>query len=262
MLIACPRCETTFTVPDTLYKPGKKARCSNCGLVFAMSASVPEEGLAAAPVEKAQPSPIVAPALDKKTPFHVRYRKVLAGTAALFLLFLLGYGVWLIIGSFTGDPTAPVTERQTQEQKGAEGALAQAESERLLSGISLDEIRQFQVDNTLIGKIMVIQGVAVNVSDSYKDFITIEARILDANGRTLGEPVQQLCGVSLTLFQLQSLSAEELRATLNNRITILTYNTNIAPGGRVPFVVVFPSPPANMKQFEVRVISVRDAGAT
>jgi len=30
----------------------------------------------------------------------------------------------------------------------------------------------------------------------------------------------------------------------------------------VPFVVVFPSPPANMKQFEVRVISVRDAGAT
>ena len=257
MLIVCPRCETTFTLPDALYKPGKKARCSNCGLVFAMSAPVLENRSAAASVEKVQP--VAVPAPDKKLPFHVRYRKALTGSTALFLLFFLGYGAWLIIGSFAGGSKAPVAEHQTQ---GQEEAPAQAGHERLISGISLGEIRQFQVDNTLVGKIMVIQGVAVNVSDSYKDFITIEARILDANGNTLGEPVQQLCGVSLTLFQLQSLNAEELRTTLNNRITILTYNTSIAPGGTVPFVVIFPSPPANMKKFEVRVISVRDAGAT
>ena len=261
MLIACPRCETTFTLPDALYKPGKKARCSNCGLVFAMSAPAPEKGPAAAPVEKAPPPPVTVPAPEKKLPFHVRYRKALAGAAAFLLLLLLGYGVWLIIASFVGGSKAPVAAPAEGQQEQA-GAAQQADLERLISGISLDEIRQFQVDNTLIGKIMVIQGVAVNTSDSYKDFITIEARILDANGRTLGEPVQQLCGVSLTLFQLQSLSVEELRTTLNNRITILTYNTNIAPRGIVPFVVVFPSPPANMKKFEVRVISVRDAGAT
>jgi len=226
-----------------------------------MSASASEKG-PAVPVEKTQSSPVDVPASEKKPPFHLRYRKALAGTAAAFLLLFLGYGVWLIIGSFSGGPTASVAtsgaERQTQGQEGAGGAG----QDPILSGISLDEIRQFQVDNTQIGKIMVIQGIAVNVSDSYKDFITIEARILDGNGHTLGEPVQQLCGVSLTLFQLQSLSAEELRATLSNRITILTYNTNIAPGGSVPFVVVFPSPPANMKQFEVRVISARDAGVS
>jgi hypothetical protein len=210
---------------------------------------------ATTPAQETQPSAAVPPVTDKKSPL-VRYRKPLIGVTALFLLLFLGYGIWLIVGSFSGGSAPPVTENKKQEQ---EGTPAQTENERLLSPISLDEIRQFQVDNAVIGKIMVIQGVAVNTSDIHKDFITVEARILDADGNTLGEPVQQLCGVPLTLFQLQSLSAEELKAALNNRITILTFNTNIPPGGRVPFVIVFPSPPANMKKFEVRVISVRDA---
>jgi len=255
MLIVCPRCETTFTLPDTLYKPGKKARCSTCGLVFPMAAP---EKTTAAPAQETQPSAAVPPVADKKSSL-ARYRKALIGIAALLLLLFLGYGIWLIVGSFSGGSEQPVVENKKQEQ---EGTAAQAENEQLLSGISLDEIRQFQVDNTVIGKIMVIQGVAVNTSDIHKDFITVEARILDADGHTLGEPIQQLCGVALTLFQLQSLSAEELKAALNNRITILTFNTNIPPGGRVPFVIVFPSPPANMKKFEVRVISVRDAATS
>jgi hypothetical protein len=213
------------------------------------------EKTATAPERETQASAVVPPVADKKSPL-VRYRKPLIGVAALFLLLFLGYGVWLVVGSFSGGSEVPVVENKKQEQN---GTPAQAENERLLSGISLDEIRQFQVDSAVIGKIMVIQGVAINNSDTYKDFITVEARILDANGNTLGEPVQQLCGVPLTLFQLQSLSIEELQAALNNRITILTFNTNISPGGRVPFVVVFPSPPANMKKFEVRVISVQNA---
>ena len=253
MLIACPRCETTFTLPEALYQPGKKARCSNCGLVFAMSAPATEP--AAAPAEKMSP-PAADFASVQEPSFHVKHRKALIGVVALFLLLCLSYGLFLIIGSFSAKP--PAAENRMQGQEGA--PVAQAEHDRLISSISLDEIRQFQVENVQVGRIMVIQGVAVNVSSSHKDFITIEARILDANGNTLGQPVQQLCGVPLTLFQLQSLSVDELRAALNNRITILTYNTNIPPGGQVPFVVIFPSPPDNMRQFEVRVISVQDAG--
>jgi len=212
---------------------------------------------AKAPARETPPPPADPPVAGKKFSLAtlLQYRKALIGVAALFLLLFLGYGVWLIVGSFLGGPKQqPVVETKQQEQ-----AAAPAVNEDLISSISLDEIRQFQVDNAVIGRIMVIQGVAVNTSNIHKDFIVVEARILDGDGNTLGQPIQQLCGVPLTLFQLQSLSAEELNAALNNRITILTYNTNIPPGERVPFVVVFPAPPANMKRFEVRVISVQDA---
>ena len=263
MLIVCPRCETTFSLPDALFKPGKKARCSNCGQVFPMSAP---DGPPKTEPPAPDPAPKVA-AVPKtaaaKVPFLVKYRKLLAGSAALFLLLFLGYGAWLIVGSFTGGSNGTETPPVAEKQVGPDAqAQADAQADKRNDSVSLDEIRQFQVDNTQIGKLMVIQGMAVNTSDSNKDFIAVEARILDANGHTLGEPVQQLCGVPLTLFQLQSLSAEELKTMLSNRITILTYNTNIPPGGKVPFVVVFPSPPANMKKFEVRVISVQDAAAS
>lgn len=259
MLITCPRCETTFTLPDELYKPGKKARCSNCHLVFAMPG--PDRGAEAAASGETVQQPVTAASAtdEKNVPLHQRYRRALAGSAALFLLLFLGYGAWLVIHSFNGvSEFFPAKNQHTSAQT---GDAPQGDGEHLIKSVSLDEIRQFQVDNDRAGKIMVIQGVAVNISDRPKDFIAVEARILDADGRTLGEPVQQLCGVSLTLFQLQSLSIEELKATLNNRITILTYNTSIPPGGNVPFVVIFPSPPANMKKFEVRVIGVQEAAA-
>lgn len=34
MLTTCPQCHTKFNVPDQLYQPGKKARCSVCAHVF------------------------------------------------------------------------------------------------------------------------------------------------------------------------------------------------------------------------------------
>lgn len=36
MIVTCPNCETKFDIPDDKYRPGRKARCSNCGFVFAL----------------------------------------------------------------------------------------------------------------------------------------------------------------------------------------------------------------------------------
>lgn len=252
MLIVCPRCETTFSLPDELFRPGKKARCSQCGNVFSMTAPAPEP---ASP----EPSPglgqTLAPSGKRKLPFFARYRKAILGGAAALLLLLLGYGGWLIVSSFSGGEEAggPAVADQTPAQSDR-----QEEYERLINSISLDEIRQFLVENAQIGRLMVIQGVAVNISPGSKDYVTIDARVLDEKGNVLAQQ-RQLCGVPLTLFQLQSLSESEIKENLNNRITILTNNTNIPEGGKVPFVVVFPNPPETMRTFEVRVIDVRDS---
>jgi hypothetical protein len=105
---------------------------------------------------------------------------------------------------------------------------------------------------------MIIQGVAVNRSAGNKDYVRIRASLLDEKGQTLDE-VELYCGVPLTLFQVQNLSREELREALNNRVAIIHNNTNIPPGGKTDFVVVFPNPPETVKRFEIRVTEVRDS---
>jgi predicted Zn finger-like uncharacterized protein len=242
MYISCPSCETTFSLPDELYKPGKKARCSQCGTVFPMSAEAapdpgPAIGETAAPVLKRLPRP------------QKKYMPAFMALAAAILLVMLGYGGYLMYSAVTAPP-----ENVAETDPASPGGSS--EQEQLINQISLDEIRQFLVDNVHTGKIMVIQGLAVNKSDGRRDLIAIEARVMDANNRVLAA-VRQVCGVPLTLFQLQSLTEKEIKESLDNRITILTNNSDVPPGGKVPFVVVFPNPPENMRTFEVRVIDAR-----
>lgn len=247
MFIVCPQCETTFSLSDALFKPGKKARCSQCGNVFLMAA--PE-----APAPRA--SQAVAPAAEQKPPLFHTYRKAIFGGVAALLVALLAYGGWLVVRSLPGADRGE--GGFASDERGSAVPDRQEEYERLINSISLDEIRQFLVENAHIGRLMVIQGVAVNISSGNKDYVTIDARVLDDAGSVLAQQ-RQLCGVPLTLFQLQSLSESELKEILNNRIAILTNNTNIPEGGKVPFVVIFPHPPENMRTFEVRVIDARDS---
>lgn len=256
MIIACPRCETSFSLPDELYKPGKKARCSQCGNVFPMPAQEPEavrDDITSAFGDTAAPEMPVPPALH----LWKKHMTALIAAAAVLLLLILGYGGFLMYRSFTtaSSGTKPVEEpaRDTRPEN-------QAEFEKLINSISLDEVRQFVVDNAKIGRIAVIQGVAINMSQTPKEYIAIEAKLLDSNKRVLAQ-VRQLCGVPLTLFQLQYLSEAELNQTLTNRIAILTNNTNIPPGGKVNFAAVFTKVPENMRTFEVRVIDVREVPA-
>lgn len=234
-----------------MFRPGKKARCSQCGNVFSMTAPAPEP---ASPDPAPGIGQTMAPAKKLGLPSLAKSRKALMGGLAGLLLLLLAYGGWLIITSFSGGEGS---ETAASDQTPARSDR-QEEYERLVNSISLDEIRQFLVENAQIGRLMVIQGVAVNISPGNKDYVTIDARVLDEKGNVLAQQ-RQLCGVPLTLFQLQTLSESELKESLNNRITILTNNSNIPEGGRVPFVVVFPNPPETMRTFEVRVIDVRDS---
>ena len=254
MIIACPRCETSFSLPEELYRPGKKARCSQCGNIFPMP-EPPAEADEFGPASGDAAAPEMSPAAS--VPFWKKRLPALIAAVAVCLLLVLGYGGFRIYRSLTAPP-AGVTAK-TPETAGGRSDQ-QAEQERLIAGISLDEVRQFVVDNAKIGRIAVIQGSAVNVSQTPKEYVAVEARLMDDNKRVLAQ-VRQLCGVPLTLFQLQYLSEAELKETLNNRIAILTNNTNIPPQGRVSFAIVFTKVPDTMKTFEVRVIDVRESPA-
>jgi hypothetical protein len=250
MHVTCSRCDTTFSLPDELYKPGRKVRCSNCRYVFPLYVQ---------PVVQAGPAdlpPLPAEARADPAPGR-RPRKamsVVLSLAAAVLLVLLGYGGYLLYGVlFSAPGDAP-------DQADAVPDAARADYERRIKSIALEDIRQFHVDNASSGRMLVIQGLAVNRSDGNKDYIAVEASLLNADNKVLRK-AEQLCGVALTLFQLQTLGPAELKEALDSRVTILTNNTDVPPGGKTPFVVIFSSPPADVRTFEVRVIEARDSPA-
>jgi hypothetical protein len=248
MLVTCPRCETTFSLPDELFKPGKKARCSNCRCVFPMYV---QPAVPAGPEELPPLSP--PDAAPESRSGKKRAVSAVYALGAAVLLVLLGYGGYLAYGVFF-----PASGNAPPESASGPVDGARADYERRINSIALEDIRQFHVDNVVEGRLLVIEGLAVNRSGSDKDYIAVEASLLDADNTVLTK-TEQLCGAPLTLFQLQSLGKEELKEALNSRVTILTNNTNVPPGGMTPFVIVFSTPPQGVRTFEVRVIEARDS---
>ncbi len=248
MIIACPKCDTSFSLPDELFRPGRKARCSHCGNVFPMAEPDPEPGLGiSAPV-----SPPSAPA-----PSRPKGRHTLIVALALLICFAgIGYGGYKIYRSLT----APGAESASSPAPKPVPEIETPGNERiesLLRGIDLGTPQQYVVDNDTLKNIVVVQGTAVNKLEAPVDFITVEARLLDAQNKPLAVQ-RQVCGVTLTLFQLQLLPEKEMTAALNNKVTVITNNTKVMPGGSVPFMVVFTSLPPGMARYDVRVVDLRE----
>jgi hypothetical protein len=126
--------------------------------------------------------------------------------------------------------------------------------------LTMRNVRQYYVDNEKVGKVFVIEGKVVNEFPQPKELIAVEAAIYDKDKKPLSVK-RQLGGAQLSLFQLQVLSEKEMEAFLNNKVEILTNNSNVPHGGEVPFMVLFYAPPADVAEFGVRIVDVQDAPA-
>ena len=91
-----------------------------------------------------------------------------------------------------------------------------------------------------------------------KELVELEGAIYDADKKPVGAK-RQLAGTQLSLFQLQVLSEKEMESFLNNKVELLANNTNIPPGGEVPFMILFYDPPENVAEFGVKIVDVKDA---
>lgn len=123
--------------------------------------------------------------------------------------------------------------------------------------LTMRNVRQYYVDNEKVGKVFVIEGRVINEFPQPKELITVEGQIYDKDMKTLAVK-KQLGGVQLSLFQLQVLSEKEMESFLNNKVEILTNNTNVPRGGEVPFMVLFYAPPKGVAEFGVKIVDARD----
>ena len=165
--------------------------------------------------------------------------------------------------------TAPATTGQPAAEKAAPekpaagkpapaaDAAKKPEETAKVKDIMLQNVRQYYVSNEKAGQLFVIEGKAVNNFKTPKEMIKIEATLFDEKGGSLATQ-EELAGNTVSLFQLQVMTRDELKNALTSQVGVLTNNTNIAPGGETPFMVVFFDPPEAVKEFGVKVVDAKD----
>lgn len=236
MEISCPSCSSRFNLPDKLAKPGAKLRCAVCKTVFQ---------LPGAKEPPPPPPPDMGSMSQKEASPQMAAPKKRGGKKIIWIIISL-----LIVSGVCGagfyyymqDATQPVSE---------------GEASKKVELLTMRNVRQYTLANEKIGKVFVIEGKAVNEFPEPKELIELEAAIYDKNHQPVAVK-RQLAGTQLSLFQLQVLSEKEMESFLNNKMEILSNNTNIPPGGEVPFMILFYAPPDDLSEFGVRITDVKD----
>jgi predicted Zn finger-like uncharacterized protein len=173
----------------------------------------------------------------------------------LVLLLLVGggaAGVWFFVPHLL--PFGPKAEQPPADQGEVKTDVI---STKKIKDIVLLNVKQYVINNEKVGQMVVIEGKVVNNFPTPKELIKVQASMFDDNGVVVASS-QMLCGNTLSLYQLQTFSQPEIDDGLGNKVGILTNNTNIQPGGDVPFMIVFPNPPATATSFGVDVIEAKD----
>lgn len=228
MEITCPKCDSKFNLPDKLAKPGAKLRCTVCKNVFQLPG-----GPVNSPQKKPdEPLPTLAPRKKSKA--------LLISIIGLVVLLALGGGVWFYLRQDTPPPF-------------------QEDVAKKVELLTMRNVRQYNLLNDKIGKIFVIEGKVVNGFPEPKDFIELEGAIYGKDKKPI-QVKRQYAGPQLSLFQLQVLSEKEMDSFLNNKMEILSNNTNVPPEGEVPFMILFYDPPEDVAEFGVKIVDVRDSG--
>jgi predicted Zn finger-like uncharacterized protein len=137
------------------------------------------------------------------------------------------------------------------------GEQAKVEPADKVKDIALRNVRQYYIPNEKAGNIFVVEGKAVNNFAAPKERIKVEITLFDEKGKVLVAK-QLLCGNTLSQFQLQVQSEEEINASLSSEVGILTSNTYLKTGMDTPFMAVFFKPPDAVKEFGVKVVDVLD----
>jgi predicted Zn finger-like uncharacterized protein len=238
MEIICPNCNSKFKLPDAAVRPSAKLRCSACKTVFTLQDAAPIAGVdgTSGRLPPHEPLRMAKPVRSKRMLFFCLFVLAVLGGAG-------GGGLWWHLKGETANMPASPSAAIPLAQK--------------VEKLTMRNVRQYYVTNEKIGPISVIEGKVVNGFPAHKELIEVEAALYGQDKSPLVSK-KQFAGTSLSLFQLQVLGEKELESFINNKLEVLTNNTNIPPGGEVPFMVLFYNPPSAVTEFGVKIVDVRD----
>ncbi len=106
----------------------------------------------------------------------------------------------------------------------------------------------------------VIRGEVVNRSDTPQSLIRVQATLYGAAGNSVATK-DVYSGNVLSDSDVASLSEEAIESRLQNEVGDAMTNMEVPPGGRVPFTVVFPSPPDGVEKFSAKAVHAKSGAA-
>ncbi len=278
MLIQCPNCDTKYNLNESVIGPdGAKVRCIRCDHVFFVAPPGAEFDVKS---EQTQ-GQTQDHDLDQKEDFDwldeveqednnsgvkrgkdgyfVEIQATEEPKAKTMTYVVVGIVVAIILMAallFAQRTLGPISTWFGGSDEPEAVAVLEALGPEDVHLISLQNVRQYFVTNEKIGQLFVIEGKARNDFAVPMELFRIEASLFDAAGQVV-ERQEFLAGNSVSLFQLQILSEQELEAALSARVGILTNNTNVRPGMDVQFMVVFPNPPDTVQEYGLKVIGAQ-----
>lgn len=175
----------------------------------------------------------------------------------LFVLLLLAGGVAAIhyLGLWSSLPQWAQDLGRTARLPVGGGMAKPAEDQVRL--LSLENIRQYTVQNDKAGQVFVIEGKVVNNFPGPRELIRVQASLYDqAGGVVVSKDIT--AGNTVSLFQLQIMSPQEIEAALGSDAGIMSSNSNVQTGGSVPFMAVFFNAPESVAEFGVKIIEARE----
>lgn len=264
MIIRCRKCGTKYRFDETLIEgEGAWVRCSRCQEVFYQENPLGTGGTLAEGGKEEKPagdmrggalaggmpeSPIEETGKEKKSG-RLTPKTILAFVAVLlvisvgiFFWFLPQTGKrmletvpgWSVVADFLG------IEKSKQAAKG---------------GIDFLGVQDTFIKNWLIGDMMVIHGNAVNRYSHPVSKIHIRAKLLDAQGRFIGE-TDSYCGNFFSNDDLAKMTKKEIMEKISAPPGRDIPSSGLAPAGKVPFVLVFIDPPKNAVEYVVEMVSM------
>lgn len=264
MIVQCPSCKTKYNFDESKFKDEVRLRCTRCRNVFSLSDPDREESAEDRPAddfaakwrqEEKMAQSGTELSHDDMSVYMARRRKIRTWIVALAILSILTLGVYFAL-PMLDDKGINIPFISSHEEKTLLPQQTEF-TEEDVKDISLENIRQYFVNNDRTGQLFVVEGQAVNNFNKPKSMIKLRASLYDREGSVLAEN-DFLCGNVASLFQLQVSSEEELESTLQSRLGILTTNKHVEPGSHTPFMTVFYNPPEEMQEFGLEVIEAHD----
>lgn len=245
MIIQCPQCNTAYNIPDDKARPGMKLRCTVCKYVFAFDEKNEQESMPSIHLDGMGTSEVAQVTKKKGKP--------VISLTLIFLMLVSGTGVYLYKKTTLLDPLVkPLVTRFFP----APPAPPVPPAEDRVSLLGVRNMRQYTIPNEKIGQITVVEGNVANGFDAPRELIRLELTLYDAQGNPVASK-NQLAGTQVSLFQLQILGQNELEQALTNKLDILAKNTNVPPGGLVPFMLVIYNPPEEAVDFSVQIVDAK-----
>ncbi len=120
--------------------------------------------------------------------------------------------------------------------------------------ISLRGVVHYFVNSEKSGNLFVIKGTAINKYTMKRRFIRIKASILNDSGQEI-RTKQAYAGNTFGDLEIKAMSIEEIDKAMEDRFGMGRSNFNVAPGGTIPFMIVFANLPEDLGDLAIEAAS-------